>query len=550
MKISEINPNEFVRVCDDCYIQTQQLKRKASQVSLSEVSFVSSQNKKKVWILNCDETQNETIRNEFYYESAPSVSLCLALLKFHSDKKRCCNVIINLICKPLLETIASKQVDYGLVIGMIRSLLISTKISIDDENHLELIESLNFLLGRLEAIRMLINANCNTKEMISYALSNAENSIIKLQEKLLEMERFELARDIAMKCGLDLKPIWKSWALLCLRHGQFGEAREKFRHCMKLYKTKEKSTTLEEILICLENQKKVVSLSLRNQCLQIKNGKYNFYNPKDYHNFENPNFKMSSQVYNEVLYYLDQYGTKEDTIKFYAKHNLWKQAIEAIINENNLANVFTKEVFMTAAKRGALNQLFNAIRSIDPTFTRIWKFLIAACKFLSRSSLFNVLYVLQLFMNDYLRAAITQVNCFYLNPPASDYIELHNRIEHLLLAKQHCRQYLSLEKNEHHSGCLFIEKSDVMRQIYSIELQIEISNNFFNKNIKGFSPLEVVSEDSDPEKQLILPNLLDHSKARKIELAALVTICYGSSISEGFNFAQKIIKVIINTFIF
>ncbi|CAG2122055.1 unnamed protein product, partial [Medioppia subpectinata] len=73
LMISEIKSNSMVRSRRD---------------SIS--SDVSSLNKREIWVLSSDDLHNDSIRMEFYYDSSPSVTLCLALLKLHSDKSRCC----------------------------------------------------------------------------------------------------------------------------------------------------------------------------------------------------------------------------------------------------------------------------------------------------------------------------------------------------------------------------------------------------------------------------------------------------------------------------
>ncbi len=481
---------------------------------------------------------------EFYYESAPSVSLCLSFLKLHSDKIRCCQVIVDSICKPLLETVVSSRVDYGLVIGMIRSLLVSTRISLEEENS-ELIDQLNFLLGRLDAIRMIINSNCNTKEIISYALSNSDNSILKLQEKLIEMERFELARDLAKKFGFDSKSIWKTWAFICLKYCQFSEAREKFKQVFDINKTAERNQILENIVDILSKHKYSNNISIRDKCIQIKTGKFNANSRKN--NFETNDFlSINPKVYNEMIYYLEEYGNKEDIIKFHAKHSMWRKAIDILLKESsnlNINNIFIRELFMPAVKRGFLSAFLYDLKYTDPALNRIWRCLLATCNYLNNNNMYHILHVLQVFMGDYLRAAITQINCFYLNPPASDYMELNSRIEHLQTAKQHCRDFLNLSPGSYRSGCLVMEKEDVMKQMRTLNLQIDITMKFNDKRIKGFLPLDVSSDPSDGDEDRSPPTILDHNKARKTELTALVTMCYGNSIVEGFTVAQMIIKV-------
>ena len=80
-----------VRVCDDCYRQTKKDMEQAvspmpyeNQSSLS-LNIEDSVNSKLTWKLTSDEAHNTALRQEFSFEHAPSVPLCLAILKLHSE---------------------------------------------------------------------------------------------------------------------------------------------------------------------------------------------------------------------------------------------------------------------------------------------------------------------------------------------------------------------------------------------------------------------------------------------------------------------------------
>lgn len=68
----------LVRVCVDCFQQTHGSESDFSE-TLSSRSLVYD-----YWILTDDADHNEIVRDEFSYEHAPSVSLCLSIMKYHS----------------------------------------------------------------------------------------------------------------------------------------------------------------------------------------------------------------------------------------------------------------------------------------------------------------------------------------------------------------------------------------------------------------------------------------------------------------------------------
>lgn len=65
----------LVRVCNDCFEQT------SANTSRSDSSRSLGQD---FWIFTDDPDHNRIVREEFSFEHAPSVSLCLAILKNHS----------------------------------------------------------------------------------------------------------------------------------------------------------------------------------------------------------------------------------------------------------------------------------------------------------------------------------------------------------------------------------------------------------------------------------------------------------------------------------
>lgn len=72
-----------MRVCKDCH---QQLRANASESgsAMSERSRYDY-----YWVLTDNYENNKIARDEFSYENAPSVLLCLSILKYHSKSDLC-----------------------------------------------------------------------------------------------------------------------------------------------------------------------------------------------------------------------------------------------------------------------------------------------------------------------------------------------------------------------------------------------------------------------------------------------------------------------------
>ena len=399
---------------------------------------------------------------------------------------------------------------------------------------------------------MLVEGNCAQRDLISL-VTLKENAAIRLQERLIEMERFDLAYHIATKYGINLKQIWKTWAMVCLKHGQFAEARKKFKPCFvnkSSINNEINSKLLQEIFDVFDAIKgRVGHCSLRDRCRAITSGQapglFKRINISDGQE-ESP---LHSDLVAEAVYYLENFGSKEDTVKFYVRFGLYKQAINVFLddrNGRNLLNIFVTRLLLPVIKCGHFKKLMNLTTSIDPTFNRSWKFWIYACKYFSTNNYFHILHTIQVFMGDHIRAAMTQMS-FFLTPKATDYGQLHTRLDNLLLAKQHC-QYFLANQDRTNKGCLVFAKEEVQKQIRVIDMQIEITKRFFNKKVTLPQALINLQETSESHGSKIndsslphVPTILDDSVVSKTQMAVMVLLEYESTISESYLVARQII---------
>ena len=95
----------------------------------------------------------------------------------------------------------------------------------------------------------------------------------------------------------------------------------------------------------------------------------------------------------------------------------------------------------------------------------------------------------------------------------------------------------------------------MVKQIRIINIQIEITNKFYERNIQAsqsfFDDLDIgVLENGNDSGSVDQspPTLLDHNIAGKTQLAALILVEGGSTIPDGFSLTQQIIKVCITFF--
>lgn len=116
-----------VRVCNSCFPSITEVNEAllTDQLTLDNVDSNASVTMDNVWRLSTSYPCNDTVRGEFAYENAPSVSLCLSILKIHSESAACPNFLID-SCETILGYLqpqgglSNPEVDYGFVIEMCR----------------------------------------------------------------------------------------------------------------------------------------------------------------------------------------------------------------------------------------------------------------------------------------------------------------------------------------------------------------------------------------------------------------------------------------------
>lgn len=115
-----------VRVCDDCFIQTRHelldvSKNAEPSIHSSQQTYIME------WTLSGIEAQDDTGREEFSFEHAPSVALCLSILGLHSDHAAAQPRFLLEAAEKMLQMLApptpgfvNPELDYTLVIRMAR----------------------------------------------------------------------------------------------------------------------------------------------------------------------------------------------------------------------------------------------------------------------------------------------------------------------------------------------------------------------------------------------------------------------------------------------
>lgn len=139
LKIQNLYEDIPVRVCSDCFKQTQAMEAKSSERATASNTNTEVEKKKKSkendWQLSGNLTHDKLLREEFSYEYAPSTHLCLSILSFHSNNAEYVNLLLHhcrkfeKLLRPLRLGYPNPEIDYALVAKMLNSLALAAKVS-------------------------------------------------------------------------------------------------------------------------------------------------------------------------------------------------------------------------------------------------------------------------------------------------------------------------------------------------------------------------------------------------------------------------------------
>ncbi|XP_034940006.1 uncharacterized protein Sptz [Chelonus insularis] len=605
MKIPVNDHSIFVRVCNDCQNQAQ------------GISSISTNESFEYWKLTNDYTHNKILREEFCFEYAPNISLCLAILNLHSDHKITASFLLDQceIMKDLLTPDkngrVNSEVDHELIIQMIRTLLVAAKFKYAELGLNSGLTECDKFLSQVDLIATLVRSDCLSlipKEHIN------DHTFRRLRDLLTEKEQWRLALDVSTKSGLQTQGVWAAWGKACLKVGYYESAREKFAYCLdKVYqedcevyqgwillphsedlsrsldssqddestdknkkremkkKTKETLKSrpskdpplLQEILQILEvsnfdDQYSQQSASPKSAAAQeilntlnnlkaISQGQYTT---------SKSNSTLRNFRYQESLYYLLMYGSYNSILEFFVRYGELEKCLSYILRNDIDAELFFNAVFLGCLKNGSMTQLFDEMKAKDPTLL-IWKkYLIFTCHNLEKKQLLNTLYQLQLFMKDYVRAAMTCIRFYVMD--ASSYADICLRNHFLLNAQKHLEAELkgeSFEKSRKksvsslsHGGqtslTMEMEPSEIDKHINTISRQMEIAKFLGACEKEGRSVNELLSRlsfmDGEGLQPRNVPTLFGNQQERTY-LAVLAILC-GINVEEGFGIAFRVMQ--------
>ncbi|XP_001378438.2 zinc finger FYVE domain-containing protein 26 isoform X1 [Monodelphis domestica] len=487
------------------------------------------------WTLDLNEEENNLVRSEFYYEQAPSASLCIAILNLHRDSIACGHQLIDHCCR-LSWGLTNPEVDAGLLTDIMKQLLFSAKMMFVKAGRSQDLALCDSYISKVDVLNILVAAAYRHVPSLDQILQPA--AVTRLRNQLLEAEYYQLGVEVSTKTGLDPTGAWHAWGMACLKAGNLTAAREKFSRCLKppldLNQLTQGSRLVQDVIEYLESTAKPI--------LSVQDDDY-FATLKELEAILRtkslsleviPDGKsMHNTYYQECLFYLHHYGTNLAIISFYMRHNCMREALEHLQKKESPPEVFIEGIFQPSYTSGKLHILENLLEDIDSTLESWGKYLIAACQHLQKKNYYHLLYELQQFMKDQVRAAMTCIRFFCHK--AKTYAELGEKLSWLLKAKDHLKIYL--QESSRRTGkkkLTFFRKkmnaADVSRHMNTVGLQLEVTRFLHRCESAGTSQITA----------LPLPTLFGNNHM-KMDVACKVMLG-GKNVEDGFGIAFRVLQ--------
>ncbi|XP_050981696.1 zinc finger FYVE domain-containing protein 26 [Labeo rohita] len=540
---------EPVRVCDECYnffhtdsdeeLEQGEAGSPASVDGVLNGVLSLPEVPRKQYRLSPNPAENQQLKNEFYYEQAPSASLCVAIMTLHSDHAACGQQLIG-HCRSLSRKLTNPEVDARLLTDVMRQLLFSAKLMFVNAGCTHEPALCDSYISKVDVLKILVSANY--KYIPSLDDIQEMTAVTRLRNQLLEAEHYQLAVEVSTKSGLDPNGVWQAWGMASLKAGNLSGAREKFARCLKAPVDRNQlnhgGRLLQEIVQHLESTvKTTLSTTVDEDILaSLRELEEALADSAPLDGTESRVQRCS--YYQECLFYLLTYGTHLSLISFYLRHDCLRDALTHLQNKECSEDVFLEGIFQPCLERGRLGALQGFLETLDPTLENWGRYLLSACQFLQRRGHYHSLYQLQQFMMDHIRAAMTCIRFFSYG--AQSYLQLGEQQRWLIRAKEHLRTYLQEQQSRRKSHSSSFRKkmssTDVSRHIHTIELQLEVTR-FLHRCENSPSKTAVgpaLSGNSAP------PTLFGNSPM-KVDVACKVMLG-GKNIEEGFGIAYRVIQ--------
>uniref|UniRef100_A0A674ISS9 Zinc finger FYVE domain-containing protein 26 n=1 Tax=Terrapene triunguis TaxID=2587831 RepID=A0A674ISS9_9SAUR len=286
------------------------------------------------WLLSLSEDENEIVRNEFYYEQAPSSSLCISILSLHSDSTACGHQMIQRCCK-LSQGLINPEVDAGLLMDIMKQLLFSAKMMFVKAGRSQDLALCDSYISKVDVLNILVAAAYRHVPSLDQILLPA--AVTRLRNRLLEAEYYQLAVEVSTKTGLDPGGAWHAWGMACLKAGNLSSAREKLSRCLKppfdLNQLNHGSRLVQDVIQYLESTVKPVVLQDDDYFATLRDLEATLRTRSLSLEMMSEGKIQHNSYYQECLFYLHTYGTNLAIISFYMRHDCMREALLHLLNK-------------------------------------------------------------------------------------------------------------------------------------------------------------------------------------------------------------------------
>ncbi|CAG9805284.1 unnamed protein product [Chironomus riparius] len=579
----------MVRCCDECYAQMETIKRKLEHGSSHDKS--RSADIQIEWKLTGDNDTDQMIRDEFTFEYSPNVGRCIAIICLHTINDEFIDFLLlhcrrlELLLHPIKGRI-NPEIDVILVGSMLKYLAKTAKLFGDSGES-------NIIIEQIDIILKIAESDCDS--ILSKATFSGVNNNLSTRDiinELIKLENWKLALDLSVKSVRTAIPgVFSAWAISLIKGGNYKLARDKIALALQPVtgntpKDNEEFMDALNGIIPINNatfvfKRLIKTPKLLCEILEVIDSSvpkhfdaalmtsfhWNSSSPKaspkvnsnsmDYlkkmmdGDYGSPKRKVTdifewdrteltkSAYFIESMYYLVNYGSNGDILEFFMKNNLIKFAIRYTLIQKIPSEMFIQFIIIPIIRSGRLIDFINALKQIDGNFIISKSYIDALCKYLERKKSLQVLYKVQLLIDDNIRAAITSLK-IYLNG-AGNFIELVENTRHLIDAKnllqielEHVENGLSTNRNEIH---LKWDIKTINAQINIIMLQLEVTKFLASCEINGNSTLDVIPKLF--ADKISLKTLFGKSN-EKSQVAILLLIC--GRIESSFGLCYRIIQ--------
>lgn len=493
VRIPELYADVLVRACNDCYYQMELEKELKNTGSVSDSSTDDH------WQFTGNAKHDSLVRDEFSYEYAPNVNLCLSICDLYLSDTECAQFLLDQarklesLFRPLEPGHANPEMDYELVGKMIHCLAVAAKVrGASDE--------CNEIISHADIMQALVENKC---ESLMPMESININSIRKLRDTLIRAEQWQLALEVSTKYRFPTVGVMASWGIVCLKAGCFMTAREKFAHCFKpvepccklqeslisvilsddpisakqlheweqIKRPAQSPGLLNEILNILENNyhqatqstpakndsngKEIVdpnepTFNITSRLKNLKNITQNIFDevvaerkmfretrtlPKDAKGFIYKNQIITSKYFDESLFYLNAYATHVDIVDYLIKHYQIVSALRYILIQKIDTDAFIQRIYYPCLRQNNVDIIFDYMMDVDETLL-MWKnYILQLCRHLEKRSSWKELYEIQVLIKDPIRASMTCVKFYTMN--CGNYRDLMNNRQYLIKAQGH-----------------------------------------------------------------------------------------------------------------